>query len=313
MNRNIVISVVINLILMITLFLIFKGIITKNENLSQERSIEEIVSPNEKWEKVAVGEGFIEGINFDENGQMWLVSPVTSSILKVEDGKAVPVGEPYGRPNGAKFYKDGRLFVTDQNGELYSVDTETGEREIIIDSFQGSPLRGLNDLVIDEYGGVYFTEPFGSDAINPDGRVFYLPPGHDSELQLFAENLAYPNGIAVSADGQIVYIAEMDKRRIIGIPSVHTDETPVTPYVFAQYEGGIGPDGLAVDSEGNLYVAALEAKKVVVFNRDGFKYGSIPLPEEAGKVVTNLALYEGYLYVTESLKNEVWRIKIKKS
>ncbi|MER2047657.1 MAG: SMP-30/gluconolactonase/LRE family protein, partial [Solibacillus sp.] len=78
------------------------------------------------------------------------------------------------------------------------------------------------------------------------------------------------------------------------------------------FEGGIGPDGLAVDAEGNLYVAHFQAGEVVVVDANGFKYGTIRLPEDAGTFATNLAFHDGYLYVTESSKNEVWRIQVKK-
>lgn len=245
---------------------------------------------------------------------MWLVSPTTGKILKAEDEdeKATVVGGTYGSPNGAKFHKDGRLFVADKDGELYTFDTTTGKRTVILDSYDNSHLRGLNDLIFDKKGGIYFTEPYGSSATNPTGRVFYLPPGKDSKLQLFLGNIAYPNGIAVSANDQRVYIAEFNKNRIIAAPSVNAEDSPETPFVFAQFEGGIGPDGLAVDSEGNLYVAHFQAGQIVILDKNGFKYGKIRLPESSGSFVTNMAFHEGYLYVTESSKNEVWRIKVKK-
>ena len=47
-------------------------------------------------------------------------------------------------------------------------------------------------------------------------------------------------------------------------------------------------------------------------DQNGFKYGAIKLPEDAGTFVTNLAFHDGYLYITESSKNEIWRIKVNK-
>lgn len=285
---------------------------TEEQGTMDGPDMTEIVSPDSKWEKVASGEGFIEGLNVDKNGDIWLVSPVTNALLKVEDGKAVQVGEDYGSPNGAKFHNDGRLFVADQTGELYAFDPETGERKTIADTFEGEPLRALNDLVFDAAGGLYVTEPDRSNVTDPSGRVFYLPPGGE-ELELFADHLAYPNGIAVSADGQRVYIAEFDKNRIISVPAADAEDSPETPFVFARFEGGIGPDGLAVDEEGNLYVAHFQAGRVSIVDRNGFHYGSIPLPDSAGTFVTNLAFHDGYLYVTESSNNELWRIKVEKA
>jgi len=285
---------------------------TKPQPPEERHTISEIVDPEDQWEKVVTGSGFIEGINFDRDGEMWLVSPTTGEISTASVGeKATVVGETYGSPNGASFHKDGRLFISDKDGELYAFDTSTGKRTVIADSYSTARLRGLNDLTFDEAGGLYMTEPYGSSATNPIGRVFYLPPGEDSKLELFQENIAYPNGIAVSADGQRVYIAEFNKNRIIAAPSADAADSPETPFVFAQFEGGIGPDGLAVDLEGNLYVAHFQAGQIVVLDKDGFNYGEIRLPESAGSFATNIAFHEGYLYVTESSKNEVWRIKVK--
>ncbi|MBM4763688.1 SMP-30/gluconolactonase/LRE family protein [Bacillus sp. B15-48] len=278
---------------------------------NERHTITEIFPENSEWEKVVSADGFLEGINFDRNGTMWMTAIFTGEILEVRNGKAKAVAT-YGNPNGAKFHKNGLLYVADLNGELYTFDPKTKKRETLLTKYNTEHLRGLNDLVFDDHGGVYFTEPHGSSALNPIGRVFYLPPGKDARLQLFAENIAYPNGVAVSPDGQRVYIAEFDKNRIIAAPSVHTDDIYDTSYVFAQFEGGVGPDGLAVDTEGNVYVAHYKAGQVIVIDENGFKYGKIRLPEGAGTFSTNLAFHEGYLYVTEASQNNVWRIKVNK-
>ncbi|MFP5108426.1 SMP-30/gluconolactonase/LRE family protein [Neobacillus sp. C211] len=286
--------------------------VTKPVPKGERHSISEIVSPSSKWEKVAAGSGFMEGINFDRSGNIWMVSPPTGEIIKVEDDK-ISIIEKYAGllPVGAKFHKDGRLFITDVTGTLYAYDPTTGDRTTIVDSYNGSPLKGLNDLVFDQDGGLYFTEPMGSSATKPTGRVFYLPP-NSKEPVLFQEGIAYPNGIAISANGQRVYISEFATNRIISVPSKNAKDARETPFVFGQFEGGIGPDGLAVDTEGNLYVAHFQAGEIVVLDASGFKYGTIRLPKDEGTFTTNLTFHNGYLYVTESSKNEVWRIEVKK-
>lgn len=277
-------------------------------------TLSEIVDASSRWEKVvSTCRGFAEGINFDRFGQLWMVGVASGEIFKVVDGKCVTVGDVQSSPNGAKFHKDGRLFVTDRLLGLMAVDPKTGLRELIVDSYENQKFRGVNDLVFDEKGGLYFTDAAGSSAINPIGRVFYLPPGPDAKVELFADNLAYPNGIALSANGQRVYIAEFAKKRIVSKPSKNAKKSPEMPFVFCRLEGGIGPDGMAVDSDGNLYVAEFFAGEIVIFDADGFKYGALRMPKEAGPMVTNLAIHEGYLYVTEGMQNEVWRVKIKKS
>lgn len=286
---------------------------TKSVPTKARHAISEIIKPSTKWEKVATGSGFIEGINFDRKGNIWLVSPMTNEILTVKNKKAVSVLKDVNTlmPIGAKFHKDGRLFITDGKGKLYAYDTATKKLDTILSTYDGKPLNGLNDLVFDSKGGLYFTEPMGSSATHPKGRVFYLPAGKDEPV-LFSENIAYPNGIAISADGLRVYISEFDKNQVLSVPSATAASSPETPFVFARFEGGIGPDGVTVDAQGNLYVAHFQAGEVAVVDPSGFSYGTIRLPKDAGTYVTNLTFSNGYLYVTESSKNEIWRIKVNK-
>lgn len=284
---------------------------TKPVPKEERHKISEIVPAKAKWEKVVKGDGgFMEGINFDRKGAIWMVSPMSGELLTVKGDKVKQV-KKYPGPVGAKFHKDGRLFITDITGVIHAYDPKTGKSETAVSTYKSQALNGLNDLIFDKDGGLYFTEPMGSSATNPVGRVFYLPAG-STEPVLFADKIAYPNGVAISADGSRVYISEFGKNRVLAVPAKNAPPSPETPYVFSQFEGGIGPDGLAVDQEGNLYVAHFQAGQIVVQDKDGFKYGTIRLPESAGTFTTNLAFYEGYLYITESSKNEVWRIKVNK-
>jgi sugar lactone lactonase YvrE len=290
--------------------------ITAPQGTGTRHNISEIVAPESLWEKVVIfdGGGFIEGLNFDRDGQLWMVNVLTGQILRLEGDKAVPVGDKYQMPNGAKFHKDGRLFVADSQGELYTFNPSTGERVFLLNKYNYEHFRGLNDLIFDDDGGLYFTDPPGSHVTNAIGRVYYLPPGKDAKLQVFQNNIAFPNGVALSADGKRVYIAEFDTKRIIAAPSVKaTGNSPEAPFVFCQLDsGGNGPDGLAVDTEGNLYVACFLAGEITVIDPNGVKYGIIRLPDSAGRIVTSIAFHDKYLYVSESSKNEIWRIQIKK-
>lgn len=262
------------------------------------------------WEKVIQCDGFIEGINFDNRGQLWMVSVVAGKILRAENGKCLTVKENFGIPNGAKFAPDGRLFIANRTKGIQVFDPKTG---LLTNQFSGtksSQFKGLNDLVFDAKGGYYFTDPVGSDALNKSGHVYYVSPGQGSEPVVFADGIAYPNGITLSPDGQNLYVAEFGENRILMIPSRDSKDPFGISYVFARLKGGIGPDGLTTDSAGNVYAAHYGAGEIAVFDRQGFPYGTIPLPQDAGLGSTNMAFKDGYLYVTESLKNEVWRVRL---
>jgi len=274
-------------------------------------SVSEICAGGEcVWEKVATCSGFLEGINVTKDDTVYMVGYFEGQIYKVEDGSCVPVGAAGGAPNGAKLAPDGSMLIADRLGGIMRADLATGERTSVHPSYGVVNFRGLNDLVFDSEGGYYFTEPYGSDALNAVGKVYYVAPGEGSKPQVFLENMAYPNGIAVSANGQQIYVSEFARNRVISAPSVHTKNPFDSPVVFARFEGGIGPDGLAVDAAGNVYVAHFNAGQVVVVDAQGFHYGTLPLPAGAGPFTTNVAIRNGHMYVTEAAKNELWKMAV---
>ena len=253
--------------------------------------------------------GFLEGATFDRSGKLWVVDLLSGNVMTVEDsGDCQVVANTGGAPNGAKFHRDGRLFIADKNRGIIALDVATGEFETIANSYKTELLRGVNDLVFDADGGIYFTEPYGSSAIKPNGRVFYV--GADGAIDVVSDNIAFPNGIALSPDEMQLYVSEYAAKRILSIPSQSAVNDFEIPYVVGYTQGGVGADGMAVDTEGNLYYAIFQGGAVGVVSADRYDYGSIPLPAGAGNFVTNLAFHDGRLYITESTQGVVWRVTV---
>ena len=275
-------------------------------------SIDQIVDPESEWEKVAEVYGHIEGMNFDRQGRMWMVSTPKGQIIRIDNGKPVVVGPSEDAPNGMAFHKDGRLFVADKVGKIYWVDPESGERHLIADRYKNGHFSGLNDCCFDTRGGFYFTEPYGTSTTNPTGRVFYLPPdGKAEDIVCLMENVAFPNGICCAPHDERLFVAEFARNRVLSAQCVPPANKSEPNYVFCTYTGGVGPDGICVDSDGNLYCAHFGATEVVVCNPEGFLYGAIRLPEHLGVHSDNLAFHGNYLYVQEGQSNTVWRIRLK--
>jgi len=255
--------------------------------------------------------GFLEGATFDRAGRLWVVDLLSGNVMTVADsGECEVVANTGGSPNGAKFHRDGRLFVADKNRGIITLDVESGEIETIANSYKTELLRGVNDLVFDGSGGVYFTEPYGSSAIKPNGRVFYVAA--DGAIRVISDNIAFPNGIALSPDETQLYVSEYAAKRILSIPSQSAANDFEIPYVVGYTQGGVGADGMAVDAEGNLYYAIFQGGAVGVISADRYHYGSIALPEGAGNFVTNLAFHDGRLYITEATQGVVWRVAVSK-
>jgi gluconolactonase len=255
--------------------------------------------------------GRLEGPNFDREGNLWMVSPATSSIYKVTpDGHCAVVAQTPA-PNGTRFSRDGKLYGVDNQRGLFWMDTKTLQVTWVTNKFGAESFHGVDDLYFDRDGGVYLTDAYGSSALNPTGQVFYITPDRKVR-KVIASGLAFPNGIVLSPDEKTLYINDYDTNRIIAVQVTGPGELNIqSSWVFAYLNGGRGPDSMTIDAAGNVYVAHYGAGEVVVFDPNGFLLGAVRMPPGAGMVPSNMAFHDGYLYITEMDQHTVWRVKTK--
>jgi gluconolactonase len=151
----------------------------------------------------------------------------------------------------------------DQCREPTVVGVLAPEPKVLADAFQGKSLGRLNDLVADKKGGVYFTSG-GAFYVNASGSVVSL--GDDIRA----------NGIMLSPDEKVLYVT--NGPAVLAF-DVRSDGTTINRREFARLEGGGNGDGMAVDSDGRLYVTSQPG--VEVFAPDGTYLGLIPTPRNA--------------------------------
>jgi gluconolactonase len=163
---------------------------------------------------------------------------------------------------------------------------------VLHDSCDGRHLRGPNDLVIDEVGGVWFTDHGKGRRASVDrGGLYYLPAGADA-VQEIAFPLLGPNGVGLSPDNRRVYVAETFTGRLwawdLEAPGV------VRPAAgsLAVRHGGVcvaatpfSFDSLAVEEDGRVAIGAI-GDGIVVVTPDGSEIDVHPVP---GDVTTNIA------------------------
>jgi gluconolactonase len=262
-----------------------------------------------RMEQFATCGGFLEGATVDAAGGLWVVDLLSGKVLSVgDDGRCTVRGNTGGQPNGAKFGPDGQLWIADKQLGLLRMDSQTGAITVIAASYRNERLRGINDLAFDAAGGLYITEPYGSSALKPDGRLFYLPPGENARLQLVSAGLAFPNGVVVARNGADVWVGEYALKRITSLPAVGSANEFDIAYVVATTSGGVGPDGMLLTRDGILLAANFNAGEVLAFDQTGHPLGSIVVP--GGLMVTNVTVRGEWLYVTEGSRGEVWRVRL---
>jgi len=261
--------------------------------------------------KFATGFEFTEGPAFDRDGNLFVVSVQGGYISRITPrGKVSTFVNTGGGPNGQKFDAHGHLFVCDfKHKAILDVMPDGTYSRVVTENDRGEPLKGPNDLVFSGDGGYYFTDPTGSSMEEPVGAVYRVDP--DGKVKAFAEGLAYPNGVAVSEDERRVFVAETFTRKIHSY-ALRKDGTAAASRIHAELpEGGLGPDGMALDVEGNLYVAYYGAGTVAVFDA----WGNLKEQLKAGgKNPTNVAFGgkdRSNLYITEAETNSVYVHKLK--
>ncbi|MFE9622685.1 SMP-30/gluconolactonase/LRE family protein [Streptomyces sp. NPDC006527] len=177
---------------------------------------------------VALGGQGPEDVVADARGRV-LTGLADGRILRI-DGLDDPAGARAeriaaigGRPLGLEPLPDGDLLVCDADGALLRIDPGSGRTRVLADAVAGERLRFCSNVVALADGTVYFTV---SSRVHPlrdwigdlvehsgTGRLLRLAPG-DREPEVVLEGLQFANGLAPSADGSFLIIAETGARRL---------------------------------------------------------------------------------------------------
>jgi len=181
-----------------------------------------------------------------------------------------------------------------------------------LEKFEGKRCNSPNDLVYKSDGSLYFTDPpYGLLKQNDDpakelkfNAVFWYAGG---KLKAVIGDLARPNGIAFSPDEKTLYVANSEPQKVWMRYDVAADGSVSNGRVFfdatAEKEDGV-PDGMKVDSQGNVYAAGPGG--VWVFAPDGKHLGTIKPPETPANC--NWGDDGKSLYITA--RTGVYRIKL---
>ena len=276
-----------------------------------------------KTELIAESLGWPEGPTILPDGRIIFVESYRSQITAVgADRKPQRFAYTAGAPNSSVLGADG-VYVCQNGGTVgpwraaemtvASIQRieEGGKPEIILTEVQGVKLNGPNDLVFAADGSLVFTDPGTYRPADPEPSYIYqlLPDGSARRLVEF-EKPTFPNGVAVEADGSIVwdesYTGHVKRRR----PDGTIQDIGKMP--------GDNPilDGMTVGADGTLYVTDLVGGGIHVLAPDGKVKGFIT----GGRAPTNCVFQGETLWVTDagvlansadpSYNGSLWRTRV---
>lgn len=229
-------------------------------------------------ERVAAGFRFTEGPAWSREGYLVFSDIPSDRIMKFVPGEPPAVfRENSNGANGNAFDAQGRLYTCESRTRRVVRTDKKSDIQVLADKWQGKRFNAPNDIVVRKDGHVYFTDPaFGNQA---DTReldfygVFHITP--KGELQVIAKPAGRPNGIALSLNGRVLYVANSDEHNVRAYDVDHEGNVSNERVVVAGLEGV--PDGLRADEKGKLYIAT---DRVVVYDTQGNLVDNVGLPEK---------------------------------
>jgi gluconolactonase len=244
-------------------------------------------------ERLATGFLFTEGPLWHPDGYWYFVDLRRNQLLRMTPGKPPEVVRTTEGGNGTTFDLKGRLILCEGDGRKVTRMGADGKVEPVTETYKGGRFNRPNDVVCHSNGCLYFTDPdkrrayqereipgpAGDDNLWDGACVYRVAP--DGTLSVLA-NCEYPNGLALSVDERIMYVANTRSSKYIHAIRLDADGRMVGRSIFADMNEGSEPgipDGLKVDSIGRVYCTGPGG--IWVFAPDGKRLGIIRWPEQA--------------------------------
>lgn len=298
---------------------------------SLDERFHQLIPADTKIEKIADDLLWSEGPLWDARNKALLFSDIPRNrVMQWHDEKGVSVflersgytgAEPFtGKEpgsNGLTFDPQGRLVLCQHGDRRVSRREADGTMTALATSYEGKRLNSPNDLVHDDQGNLWFTDPpYGLPGTFKDTTkeltfqgVYRVSTG--GQITLVTKELEAPNGLAFSPDFRTLYVANSQAHAPIwkAYP-VNPDGTLGAGRVFADasklYKQGDGvPDGLKVDVHGNVF--ATGPGGVLVYAPDGKLLGRIL----TGVPTANVAFGEDGATLFVTANHRVLRLRTK--
>ncbi len=240
------------------------------------------------------------------------------------DGSREPFAITGGGPNGLARLADGRVLVCQSGGSSWAsrrwpfdlpgaveltlpagpsatpeppsiqvIDTD-GAIATAADTFQSRdgtvlPLGRPSDVCVDHHGGFWMTDG-GASHGRDRGMTGVLYGTPDFSLREMLFPLEMPNGVALSPDGDLLYVVETRTRRLWEFTLGTDGEITAARGLATVPSGGPlnfgGADGCCVDDDGRIVVATLGTGGITVFSPNGELLGALQLDDP---MTTNVA------------------------
>jgi gluconolactonase len=210
----------------------------------------------DRFEVFAGGLDHPECCAFDRDGNLW-AGGEGGQIYRIDSaGKSQTIANVGGFCAGLAFSPDDReLFVCVANAGIVRV-SKTGEWSLFATHAAGHKIIAANYPLFDRRGRLYVTD--SGNWMKRNGFVLRFDP--DGSGNVVAGPFRYANGLALSDDQRQLFMVESDTDSILRF-NIGPDERLQAPETYATKVGRF-PDGLALDTDGNLYACCYASDEI---------------------------------------------------
>jgi sugar lactone lactonase YvrE len=218
------------------------------------------------------GRGLVESPRWHRDG-LYFSDWSAGEVLKVRpDGDGEVVARVKSLPLCTAFLPDGRLvIVSSRDGLLLRLEPDGS---LVTHANLGRP--GWNDIVADGRGNVYVNgagfDPTAGEAFRP-GQVSHVAA--DGTVRQVADDIAFPNGMAVTADNATLIVADSYRRQLVAF-DIAGDGGLGGRRVWADL-GDAAPDGICVDAENAVWYAEVPGQRCARVAEGGAELQTVPL------------------------------------
>lgn len=260
----------------------------------------DLIDPNAAVTQIASGCIFTEGPLWHPIEQNLIFSDMPGDVRRRWSAATgvTEIARPSNKGNGMTYDADLNLLICEHSTSSVVRLRPDGTREVLASHFEGRELNSPNDIVVRSDGSIYFTDPtygrmegFGvlRDLQMGFQGVYRLAPGHKpgDEPQLVSDRYMFsqPNGLCLSPCEKFIWVNDSEQMNIRFF-DLGEDGRLMNARMFASgikedARDGM-PDGMKVDTNGNIYVTAPGG--IWVFDFHGVKLGEIEMPESAANL-----------------------------
>ena len=239
-------------------------------------------------ETLGTGFAFTEGPVWHPEEKHLIFSDMPGNHMRkwTPGGGIVTFRKPSNMANGNAYDRQGRLVTCEHATSRVTRTESDGTITVLATHYGSKALNSPNDIIVKSDGSIYFSDPtFGRMEYygvprDPelDFRGVYRVTPDGTGLTLLADDFDQPNGLCFDREERVLFVNDTMRSHIRAF-AVEPDGTLSGGAVWADVtgEGEGAPDGLKIDSEGNVYCCGPAG--VHVFAPDATCLGVIRIPE----------------------------------